>query len=372
MENPFILHGYEGPEYFCDRAEETHRLCDYLTNGNNVTLVAQRRIGKTGLIRHTFQQPEIKDHYNAFLIDIYATKSVEEMVRAMGRTILAELRPKGEQAIKKLFSYIRSLQPTMSFDQLGNPSWSIMPGPIQAPEYTLEEIFRYLEESERPCLVAIDEFQTVADYPEGNAEALLRTHVQHCRNTQFIFSGSQRSLMTEMFTKRGRPFFQSTTLMGITALELKKYQEFACGWFERKGKTLAPDVVAEVYRQYDGITWYLQCVMNRLFAMTGHGETCTTEWISEAIKRIVGDAAVGYEAMLYQIPPKQKELLYSICLEGKAQNLTSAKFIRKYNLPSASSVQSATKGLLEKQLISNENGTYEVYDRFFADWFVKR
>ena len=370
MENPFVLNGYGGPEYFCDRVEETEHLCEYLTNGSNVTLVAQRRIGKTGLIQHVFRQKAIKERYNTFLIDIYATKNVEEMVRAMGKAILTELRPKGEQTIRRFLGYIRSLQPTMTFDNVGNPTWSIASGNVQMPEYTLEEIFRYLEESERPCIVAIDEFQTVADYPGGNAEAMLRTYVQRCRNTQFVFSGSQRTLMTEMFTKRSRPFFQSTALMGITVLDLQKYQTFACEWFERKGKHLAPETVSEVYRQYDGITWYLQCIMNRLFAMTGTGETCFADMIPLAIERIVNDAAVGYEAMLFQIPPKQKELLYAICQEGKAQNLTSAKFLRKYSLPSASSVQSALKGLLEKQLVTLENGSYEVYDRFFGHWLV--
>jgi len=54
LENPFPEYGYFGSEYFCDREQETEELIDALVNGSNVTLMAPRRIGKTGLISHAF------------------------------------------------------------------------------------------------------------------------------------------------------------------------------------------------------------------------------------------------------------------------------------------------------------------------------
>lgn len=58
--NPFIISGYEGPEYFCDRVEETKQLYAEVINGNNVALIATRRMGKSGLIHYCFQLEEIK------------------------------------------------------------------------------------------------------------------------------------------------------------------------------------------------------------------------------------------------------------------------------------------------------------------------
>ena len=63
-----------------------------------------------------------------------------------------------------------------------------------------------------------------------------------------------------------------------------------------------------------------------------------------------------------------KELLIAICKEGKATALTSGEFIHKYSLPSSSSVQSALKGLLEKDFVTKEGAFYMVYDRFFSLW----
>ena len=77
VNNPFILYGYESKEYFCDRKEETSQLLQYIENGNNVALIAPRRIGKTGLIENLFHQPKVRKGYYTFLIDIYATVNVD-------------------------------------------------------------------------------------------------------------------------------------------------------------------------------------------------------------------------------------------------------------------------------------------------------
>ena len=79
MDNPFVTKGYAGPEYFCDRVKETRQLVELTTNGNNMALISPRRVGKTDLIRHLFQQPEIKDKYYTFHIDIYATSSLRDL-----------------------------------------------------------------------------------------------------------------------------------------------------------------------------------------------------------------------------------------------------------------------------------------------------
>ena len=63
LTNPFVIHGYKSPEYFCDRVEETQTLIQMFTQTGNVLLTAPRRIGKTGLIEYCFKQPEIQDNY---------------------------------------------------------------------------------------------------------------------------------------------------------------------------------------------------------------------------------------------------------------------------------------------------------------------
>ena len=372
MNNPFVTNGYAGERYFCDRIEETQRLIELLTNGNNVALISPRRLGKTDLIRHSFDQPEIKDHYYTFLIDIYATSSIQDFVNALGRSIIDALKPFGKKVLQHFIDVVASLRPDISFDVFGQPSLGVSMGSIDNPETSLEEIFRFLENADRPCLVAIDEFQQIASYTgKTNVEALLRTYIQRCRNANFIFAGSQRHLMDNMFTSPSRPFYQSVTVMNLQPLALDVYRDFAVGLFAEECKTLQPEVVDKVYQDFNGVTAYMQRLMNVMFMRTPQGEICTTDMIDDAIDYTLMMAGDTYEALLRQMPEKQRNVFIAIVAEGEVENVTSGAFSRKYRLPSASSVNSAVKGLLTKDFITQGRNGYQAYDKLFAMW-VKR
>ena len=166
LKNPFITSGYESAEYFCDREQESRNLIREVTNGNNLALISTRRMGKTGLIQHCFHNPEIKDNYYTFFVDIYATKSLRDFVFSLSRVIVDGLKPFGRKAIEGFWNSVKSLQGGITFDPAGNPSFNLQLGDIHATEATLDEIFRYMERAAKPVIVAIDEFQQVASYTE--------------------------------------------------------------------------------------------------------------------------------------------------------------------------------------------------------------
>ena len=182
LENPFITYGYESPEYFCDRTAESSQLISLLTNGNHTALISPRRMGKTSLLCHCFAQPPLCNDYYTFLIDIYATKNLQDIVYQMGHTIVKRLKPRDQAAIDRFLQIVTSLHTGISFDGQGNASWNLDIGEIKSPAFTLDEIFSYLQSADKPCIVAIDEFQAIAQYPEHNVEAMMRTYVQQCRN----------------------------------------------------------------------------------------------------------------------------------------------------------------------------------------------
>ena len=78
--NPFVIGKYVSKEYFCDRIAETELLVHHIKNGRNVTIMSERRMGKTGLIEHTFANMLPENDYYTFLIDIYTSRNLREMV----------------------------------------------------------------------------------------------------------------------------------------------------------------------------------------------------------------------------------------------------------------------------------------------------
>ncbi len=368
IENPFITYGYESAEYFCDRKAETRELITMLTNGNHTALISPRRMGKTGLIHHCFAQKEIQDRYYTFLIDIYATKNLQDMVYRMGQVIVNRLKSRGQSAIDGFLRFVTSLRTGISFDGQGNASWNVGVGDIKSPNFTLEEIFNYLKAADRKCIVAIDEFQVIADYPERNVEELMRTYVQECRNAVFVFSGSQKSMMSEMFSSPARPFYQSVSMMFLKPVALPAYESFAKGHFEQAGKQIADDVVKVIYERFDGTTWYLQKVLNQLFATK---DSVVVGDIDKAVEQIINQNEEAYKDVLYQLTARQRDLLVAVSRERKAKHITGSAFIKRYHLTTASSVQKSAKILTEKQLLTHQQGIYEVYDKFMSEWLER-
>lgn len=370
--NPFIVGRYISSDYFCDRKNETAFLIKQIENGRNVALISPRRMGKTGLIHHTFHQTELNKQFYTFFVDIYATTSLSELVYLLGKAIYDELKPKGKVWTERFFQIITSLRMGFKLDAMsGEPSFDISLGDIQTPQTTLDEIFAYLETADKPCIVAIDEFQQISNYEEKNVEAMLRTKIQQCKQTMFIFAGSKRHLMSNMFNSSSKPFYQSAICMGLDPIPLDTYTEFASHLFELRGKHVSKELTAKVYQQFNGCTWFVQMMMNELFALTGHDELCDIDKLETAEQNVIMTQENSYKDLLAHLAPKQKLILQAISREGTAKNVTSSAFIKRYNLPSASSVQSAIKGLLKNDIITQEDDGYRIYDYFFAHWLAK-
>lgn len=370
--NPFVTNGYAGAEYFCDRVQETEDISRWLQNGNNIALISPRRYGKTDLIRHCFEQKEIKDHYYTFIIDIYSTKSLSEMVNKMGRTILEVLKPKGKRHWEAFLNIVHSLRAGITYDAMGQPSWNMSVGDIVNPNNTLDEIFHYLQQADKHCFVAIDEFQQILKYSDTNVEAALRTYVQYCSNANFVFMGSQRHLMGTMFVSPNRPFYQSVTVMNLNLIALEKYRDFCKKHFDKAGKTIDKELVEQIYDRFEGVTFYLQKVMNVLFMRTKEGAHCGIADLQPAIDYIIDFTQTTYEDLMYQLPEKQSIVLKAIAEDGKAQQITSGMFVKKHSLTSSSAVKSAVNALLDKDLVTQNKGVYQVYDKFLELWLKRQ
>jgi hypothetical protein len=326
-------------------------------------------MGKTGLIQHCFHTKEIKQNYYPFFIDIYATGSLKEFIYVLGKQIFEALKPRRKQFLEIFFQTVTSLRPAYKLDSLtGTPVFDIGIGEIRQPEFSLGQIFAYLESADKPCIVAIDEFQQISKYPEKNIEAILRTHIQQCRNTSFIFSGSLRHIMINMFFSVSRPFYQSVSLLNLPAIDVDRYILFIQKHFKKAGKKISDENIRQIYNLFEGHTWYIHNVFNRLYSFLDENEEASSEIINHCLRNTISLYETMFQGILSLLPERQKELLYAIAKEGKASEITSAAFIKKHSLLSSSSVQTATKQLLEKELITKENNIYQIYDRFFGLW----
>lgn len=367
--NPFIVSGKIEPKYFCDRVQESKYLIKSLINGNNLVLISPRRMGKTGLIHYCYIQEPIYGNYHTVFIDILHTTSLREFTFLFGKSIFEAILPLGQKVLTSFVQTLKSLSGKFSIDLVTNmPTFNLELGDITRPALTLEEIFSYLEHADKPCIVAFDEFQQIANYPEKNIEALLRTHVQQSSNTHFIFAGSEYHIMQEMFMSSAKPFYNSADTLELKAIDMEVYTQFVIGHMNNGGLTIASDLVKAVYRLYRGNTYAMQKTFNELYSILNEGDVVTLDAVSTAINNVIDSKESMFREQLSNIPDKHKPLLYAIAQDGEAERITSAKFVREHKLPSASAVQYATSQLLAKGVITKLAGKYSINDPFFALW----
>lgn len=336
INNPFVMYGYKGAEYFCDREKETEKMMTSLHNERNITLVAPRRMGKTGLIHHVFQQLEKQyDDVKCFYLDIFATKNLEQMVQLMA---------------SKIATFSLDLKPNEGRE-------------------SLKRIFEYMKQSGKRCYVAIDEFQQIMNYPEDGVEALIRSYIQFLPNVYFVFSGSQQHMMEEMFLSANRPFFQSSLVMSLPCIAESRYLSFANRLLSSQKREVDVDTFTYIYSQADSVTWYVQAILHGIYEH--RDEQINKDLVDEVIQELIEEQAMAYQNYCAWLTENQQLLLLAIAKEQIVSSPLSQQFIITHRLPATSSVKTALKALVDKQLISKTPKGFFVSDRFFAKWLAK-
>ena len=363
--NPFVIYGYDGPNLFCDRKAETEKLVAAIENGRNVTLLAERRIGKTGLIKHLFDTLGHGSDWTTVYVDIFSTSNLVEFTSRLAGAVVGSMDSRLDKAVEAATRFFKSFRPAVVVDPVTGATTFTFGLEPRNVEVTLKECFDYVK-GRGDCVVAIDEFQQVAAYPEKGTEALLRSYVQFLPNVRFIFAGSRHHMMTEMFSSAKRPFFNSTQTLPLDRIEESVYYDFARDRMSPSAD-LSRETFNRVYSMFDGITWYVQTVMNRLYER----KSATVADVGEVVDNLLQEKSWEYAAILKGLPAGAAKLLKAVAKEGVVKSATGGRFIAAHSLSGASSVHLSLKKLLEDELLYETDNGLVVYDRLFGMWLAR-
>lgn len=371
--NPFPVSGYHGAELFCDRERESTLLKGNAINGINTVLLSIRRMGKTGLLHHTLTSLKKKDKFTCIYADIFDTESLSDFSNKIVSAILQAV-PQKATFWKSAMAFIKQLRPVISYDELtGQPQVTFSYNQTKQYEHTLQSIFSFLESQEKPCIIALDEFQQIAQYREKNMEAILRTQIQNLKNVRFIFSGSSQHLLTQMFHNSKRPFFSSAATMKLTEIDHDIYKDFIIRMFRQRHRII-DDLAAEfvldfTYRH----TFYTQLLCNKLYA-DGEKKITIDQARLKAFELLKQNEVIYYQYRT-MLTTNQWDMLKAIAKEGILFKPNSRGMVSKHGLGATSAVQRSLESLIEKEMIyiieSGSDVGYKVYDCLLARWLER-
>lgn len=370
ISNPFILSGYISKEYFCDRERETAKIVDAIQNNRNITLFSQRRVGKTSLIHHVFNTLKLDKNNKCIYLDILASTSLNEFINVFGNSVINAIESKPEKFFKKVKDLFSNLRPVISIDSLtGSPSFQLTIDSKHEAEKSIEGIFNYLKSQKKRIVIAIDEFQQVAQYPEKNVEALLRTNIQKLTNTVFLFSGSKKHLLLSIFEDKNRPFYKSTQLIELDKIEKQVYSDFIINHFSKSDKKISKQQCDQILEWTYIQTFYVQYICNRIFGK--NIKQISESMINETLIEILKEQEITFINYRNLLTDYQWKIIRAIAAEGQVKSVLSKNFITKHKLNTPSSVKTAVDSLIAKEILVNDNSGYYVQDILFQRWLER-
>lgn len=217
-------------------------------------------------------------------------------------------------------------------------------------------------------MLAIDEFQQIREYPNVFMEAVLRTYIQPLHNVRFIFCGSKKHTMADMFTNALKPFYESTTNIPLYKLDPLVYSEFIANQFLKAGKRIPGECIEDIIAWTRNHTFYTQTLCNEVFQQPG--PDVNEEVVRAAKARILNSYKDRFIEIQRLVTPSQWRLLKAIAKDGSVQHPTASDFLKRHNLSSGPAVLKNLHSLVDKELVltetSPDNVSYCVYNVFLS------
>ena len=374
MENPFTIKSYESKDLFCDREEELQLMLRNCENRSDTTLISQRRMGKTGLILRLFDElKDVRPDIHTIYLDIFASRTFDDFIKLLAEAAMRSFQPKTSIG-DKLLTFIKSLRPQLSFDNItGEPQLQITYQTAHEKEYTLRGLFEFLDSQGDHTIIAIDEFQQIRDYPEQNIEALLRTYIQQTHNLTFIFCGSKKHMMADIFSNVKKPFYNSTVFISLGKIPETSYPDFIRKIFADHHKSITDEALMFILDWTRRHTYYTQQLCHTIYA--NGSVSITIEDVKKACEQLMKQSETVFLQYRQMLTDKQWNYLIAVAKEGSVQQITASAFLKDHNIGSPSVSRRLADALCEKGLINDEitlaGTTYSVSDVFLSRWMER-
>jgi uncharacterized protein len=359
--NPFKFGTVVDDPFFTDRTEELVKIADILQSHNHLIIISPRRYGKTSLIRKAIQTVKRK----VLMLDLQLINSPEDLAAQYLRRIY-RIFP-GEK-IRQLIKNFRII-PAMSLNPVTNEvEVSFEPSSTSQPY--LEDVFDLLEkisnENQR-TIVILDEFQEIERLGSDMGKKL-RSIMQYHKNINYVFLGSQESMMHEIFEKKKSSFYHFGIVLTLPIIKKEDFSNFLCeGLKEVINKT--DELAYEILNFTGGHPYYTQQLAFAVWNILHHDPTARFP-AELAIQETIHQHDLDYEHLWETFNSTDRKLMIGMT-HLKASPLSS-KFLNAIQINSQSTVFSSLKKLSSKGIFIRTNKNYEFDDPFFKLWIIQR
>lgn len=364
MNNPFKFGTIVEGEYFTDRIVEQAKVREILASDNHLILISPRRFGKTSLVQKVTKNLSRP----VFQLNLQLVTDTSDFAARLLRIVLQQYPM---EHLKHLITHFRFV-PTVSTNPLTN-GIEVSFQPTMDGFILLEDVFTLIDkigmrkQGKKP-IVVLDEFQEICTL-DKNLDKKLRSILQTYNHANYIFLGSQESMMQEIFEKKKSPFYHFGYLMRLNKIPQEDFYEFLKKGFELLGSGEdAGKISHEILSFTNCHPYYTQQLAYQVWngwKRDGYGDTL----FEAAITELTQAHDMDYERLWNTFNKTDKKILIGLTMQiGSPSTLP---FLQKVGIDSPSTAFSSLKRLSQQGYVI-KNGGYELDDPFFRQWIAQK
>lgn len=354
MNNPFKFGSIVDEPYFTDRINELAYIKHSMNSANHIVLISPRRFGKTSLVKKAIKEI----NRPSIFINLQMAVSVENLASLLLKEIF-KLRP--FEKVKHLMTHFRVI-PTISTNPFSD-AVDVSFQPSLDTTAILEDAFALLEKVSSPTkriITVFDEFQEIMGIEKG-LDKRLRAIMQEQQNINYIFLGSQESMMTQIFERKKSPFYHFGMLMHLDKIPYDDFMQYITQRLPLKYDTQAKDIAKDILNTTLCHPYFTQQLASQVWEILTYSDV-KEDIVKEAVEQLTIIHDLDFERLWMNFNKTDKYIMLNLAHKKQPSSTRS--------LPT-STIYSSVKRLMQMGYIIKTN-EYEIEDPFFRNWLIKK
>ncbi|MFH1654025.1 MAG: ATP-binding protein [Pseudomonadota bacterium] len=373
--NPFVYGIEVSGDSFWGREKEKQKLKKDILNSQNVVIYSKRRMGKTSLVKEVLNNLP-KGKFVTSYLDLYPSNSIEDFISCYANSVTQAIVGPFDKIILEIKSLFKSFTPSFTVNDDGKPMFNLDFGRETKENILLDEVIEAFPEHcrkrDKQGVFVIDEFQQIGIYDKDHKlEALLRSHFQTHRDVAYIFLGSKKHLLTDIFSMPNRPFYHSTKMFPLGEIEYQTTLNCVMDRFKKTGCKINQEHAEHLIKISKNHPYYTQRLAHTVWnLLVERDKTVNDKIIDDAFIEIKRESSDYFRSLCELLTSHQLKALKTAAHIEENDKIFSKDFLSKHNWQK-DSLKQVLDTLVEKDMLSREEHTYMIDDIFFHKWLLE-
>jgi hypothetical protein len=298
-------------------------------------------------------------------------RSEEEFFKLLAHQILAATNSKIDEIIDSAKKFMSKISPKITFST-GNDIKFNLSFNWKETQMLSNEILEMAEKiaiaKKIRLIICIDEFQNIADFSDSiPLQNKLRANWQLQKNVAYCLYGSKRHMLMNVFNSPAMPFYKFGDILFLQKISETDWIDFIVKRFSDTRKNISAENAKAIAIYTECHSYYAQQLAQQVWLRTK--KNCNDKIVIESFDSLLLQMSFLFQNLTDELSNTQINFLEA--LTAGASNFSSRQILEEYKLGTSANISKIRNALMNREVIDNYNGTFELLDPLYKAWLKK-